>query len=234
MKRIQAYALIAAALGVFLVGSLSHGALDALIDTRIAAAQLFQPVLLNVGTPTSPVAWPFGSTTSTDPHYGVPKFLRAGGAFTLQSSVTKAADFSGTAKTGLGGFDSLIVTLDVTSAERDSADETYDFYITTGDGVSSWDVAHFPQIATTGAKRYTAVIAAKTLAPVEVTTATPGVSAVMSGTLKTDTAGAGEGIKTLGAGKVRHGVFGDRINHELVVAGTIATGIAYSVTVTTK
>lgn len=197
------------------------------------AAPLFNSTLVHVGSPNSPIPVAFGSSTSTDPHYGAPKVLLAGGSFTLQSSVTKAANFSGTAKTGLAGFRAVIVTLDITSAERDSANETYDFYITSGDGVSSWDVAHFPQIATTGAKRYTAIIDGELL-PQEVTTATPGVSAVASGTYKTDTAGAGEGIKTLAAGKVRHGRVGDQLNHELVVAGTIATGIVYSITVTAK
>ena len=150
----------------------------------------------------------------------------------LQAAVTKAASYSGTAQNlGLSRFRALIVTLDITSAERDSADETYDFYITASDGVSSWDIAHFPQIATTGAKRYTARIL-RDLLPQNVTTASPGVAAVDSGTLKTDTAGSSNGIKTLAAGSVRHGPWGDTINHELVVAGTVATGIAYSITIT--
>lgn len=176
-----------------------------------------------------------GSATSTDPHFGASLVVNAGGVFTLQASTTKAATFSGTAKTGLGTFNTVIVTWDIASAERDSANETYDLYVTSGDGVSSWDVAHFPQIATTGAKRYTAFIYGLSgNYPQEVTTATPGVAAVASGTFKTDTAGSGEGIKTLGAGKARHGVLGDRLNYELVIAGTVATGIQYSLTATVK
>lgn len=151
----------------------------------------------------------------------------------LQASVTKAASFTGTALLIPADYQQLIVTLDITSAERDSGDELYDFYITTSDGTSSWDIVHFPQIAATGAKRYTAIVS-RGFIPQEVTTATPGVAANVSGTMKTDTAGAGEGIKTLAAGKVRHGPWGESVNHELVVAGTVATGIVYSIRVTPR
>jgi|SRR5919197_1335376 hypothetical protein len=125
-------------------------------------------------------------------------------------------------------FRQWIVTLDITAAERDSANETYDIYITTGDGVSSWDLVHFPQIATTGAKRYTA-FANQELLPQNVSTA--GTAANDPGLFKTDTGGSNEGIKTLGAGRVRHGAFGDRIGAEVVIAGTVATGITFSITV---
>jgi hypothetical protein len=151
---------------------------------------------------------------------------------TLQGAVTKAATFSGTPVdlTRLPGSGVLIVTLDITVAERDSADETYDFYITTSDGVSSWDVIHFPQVLTTGAKRFTARLLSW-LQPITVTTAAPGVNAVDSGTLAT---GAGQlnVIKSLGAGLVRHGPWGSTFSHELVVAGTVATGISYSILIT--
>ncbi len=156
----------------------------------------------------------------------------------LQSAVTKAATYSGTAVT-LGGagkrhlrtLRSLVFTLDITVAERDSANETYDFYVTTSDGVSSWDIVHFPQIATTGAKRFTAIVALDPASPVNVTTAAPGVLAQSTGTMQTDTAGSGNGIKTLAAGIVRHGAIGESLSHELVIAGTVATGITYSLTV---
>lgn len=156
--------------------------------------------------------------------------------FTLQPAVTKAASFSGTPITfggaglrALRNTRSLIITLDITSAERDSANETYDFYITTSDGVSSWDIVHFPQIATTGAKRFTAIVSLDPQYPQNVTTASPGVAAVTSGTIQTDTPGSANGIKTLGAGIVRHGAIGETLSHELAVSGTIATGIAYSI-----
>ena len=150
---------------------------------------------------------------------------------TLQASVTKAATFTGTALPITGGITALIVTLDITSAERDSANETYDFYITTSDGVSAWDVAHFPQIASTGAKRFTArILCGASLLPQNVTTAAPGVAAVDSGTLATITGGT-NAIKSLAAGLVRHGQLGSSLNHELVIAGTVATGIVYSITI---
>ena len=149
----------------------------------------------------------------------------------LASALTKAATYSpGLNDLGLGAYRRLIVTFAVTAAERDSGDETYDLYVTMGDGSGSeWDVAHFPQIVTTGAKTFTAAILADRLA--EVTTATPGVAAEPSGTRRTDTAGSNEGAKTLAAGKVRHGPFGNYINYYLVIAGTIVTGISYSVTI---
>jgi len=136
----------------------------------------------------------------------------------------------GAVDAGATAWSSVIVTLKVYSAERDSSNETYDVYVTSGNSAGAWDIVHFPQIATTGEKVYQARITAL-VAPVEITTATPGVSAVASGTFKTDTAGAGEGIKTLAAGKVRHGPLGPLLNVELVVAGTIATGIDFEVIV---
>jgi len=156
--------------------------------------------------------------------------------FTLQAAVTKAATFSGTAlEFGSAGVRQIqrireyIFTLKVTSAERDTGNETYDVYVTTGDDGGSWDIVHFPQIATTGAKTYQARVMTDRMA--EVTTATPGVAAEPIAVLKTDTAAADQGIKTLSAGKVRHGPIGNKFSHELVVAGTVVTGIAYSITV---
>jgi len=153
-------------------------------------------------------------------------FLRAA----LQSAVTKAASFSGASlDLGQRRWQELIITLDVTSAERDSADEVYTFFVTTGDGISFWDIVAFPIITTTGAKRYTARVLCDRLA--EVTTGTPGIAAEPTSNLRTVLAGSEEGIKTLGGGKVRHGPIGDRIGHELVVVGTVVTGIAYSITI---
>lgn len=151
---------------------------------------------------------------------------------TLQSSVSKTATASGTAASLSGGVKALILTLDITSAERDSSDETYDVYVTTSDGVSSWDIAHFPQIAATGAKRYTARVICDGLLPQTVTTAAPGVAAVDSATLATVTGGT-NAIKSLAVGSVRHGPVGITLNHEIVVVGTIGgTGLVYSLTAT--
>lgn len=146
----------------------------------------------------------------------------------LEPATTKAATYTGTmVNMELGGYQELILTLDITVAERDSGNETYDFYVVLGDGVSSWDIVHFPQIAATGAKRYTARVLAERLA--EVTTATPGVAAEPTSIMKTDTGGSDEGVKTLAAGKVRHGPFGDWIGLIVVIAGTVVTGISFSV-----
>ncbi len=149
---------------------------------------------------------------------------------TLQPAVTKAASFTGAAIAVPANVRSINITLDITVAERDTGNETYDFYITTSDGVSAWDIAHFVQIATTGAKRFTASILCDIL-PQTVTTAAPGVSVVRSATLATASGGT-NAIKSLAAGLVLHGPVGLTINHELVVAGTIVTGIAYSIQVT--
>ncbi len=151
------------------------------------------------------------------------------GAF-LQPAVTKGVSFTGTATAVPRNARSITVTLDITAAERDTANETYDFYITTSDGVSAWDIAHFTQIATTGAKRFTANILLDIL-PQTVTTAAPGVSVVRSATIATASGGT-NAIKSLGAGLVLHGPVGLTINHELVVAGTVVTGIAYSIQAT--
>ncbi len=150
----------------------------------------------------------------------------------LQPAVTKGVNFSGTRfiSKRLASCRELVITLDITAAERDSANETYDFYITMGDGVSEWDIAHFTQVATTGAKRFTRRVLAELL-PQNVTSATPGVAAVDPSELATVSGGT-NAIKSLTAGLTRHGPFGDRIGHELVVAGTIATGITYSIQIT--
>lgn len=148
----------------------------------------------------------------------------------LKAAGLVAATVSGSDNlNNLGRYKALLITLDITVAERDSANETYDVYVTTGDGVGKWDIVHFPQIATTGAKRFTARIV-RDLLPQNVTTATPGVAANDEAIIQNDTAAAQQGIKTLAAGKVRHGPWGDRIGYEVVIAGTVATGINFSLT----
>jgi len=146
----------------------------------------------------------------------------------LASAVTTAATLSVLpTDLKLDRYTELIITLDITSAERDSANETYDFYITTGNGVASWDVAHFSQIATTGAKTFIARVRSDLL-PQTVTTAAPGVSVVASGTLATVTGGT-NATKSLGVGLVMHGPWGSHLGYELVIAGTVVTGITYSI-----
>lgn len=159
--------------------------------------------------------------------------FNAASSFTLQASATKTANTSVTSTTNQwnNGARDLIITLDITAATHTT--ETYDIYITTSDGVSSWDIAHFPQIATTGAKRFTATISGHVY-PQNVTTAAPGVQAVTTATMQTDTAGSANGIKTLGAGIVRHGPWGKTIGYELVCAGGGSPSITFSITVTQK
>lgn len=124
----------------------------------------------------------------------------------------------------LDRFTELVATLQVVSAERDTGDETYDLYLITGDGLSEWDLVHFPQVATTGAKTFTARVSSGV--GESVTTAAPGVVAIDTAILATVT-GAANAPKSLAAGSVRHGPFGNMLRYELVVAGTIATGIVF-------
>ncbi len=151
--------------------------------------------------------------------------------FSLASALTKAASFAPAAvNLSLTRYDALAITLQITAAERDSANETYDVYVIMGDGLSEWDIAHFPQIATTGAKTFTARVLADPNLPANVTTAAPGVAANDAAILAT-VAGGTNAPKSLAAGLVRHGPFGNYIRHELVVAGTVVTGISYSLAV---
>jgi len=151
--------------------------------------------------------------------------------FALEVGVTRTANFSmpATVDRDLDRFTELVITLAISAATHTS--ETYDLYITTGDGYSQWDIIHFPQIASTGAKTFTARITSQNQIPTNVTTANPGVSANDSAIFQTDTAGANQGIKTLGAGIVRHAPWGDRIGYELVCAGGGSPSITYTISV---
>ncbi len=145
----------------------------------------------------------------------------------LEVGVTKTASYAPAAVDyELDRFQELVVTLKITAATH--SDETYDFYLITGDGLSEWDLVHFTQVATTGAKTFTARVRADLL-PQNVTTATPGVSAVDSATLTTATS-ATHAPKTLASGSVRHGAFGNMLRYELVVAGS-SPSITYSLQV---
>ena len=115
-------------------------------------------------------------------------------------------------------FTEVVLTLAVTAATH--TNETYDLYVWTTDGFSKWDIAHFPQIATTGAKTFTARLTSQNQIPANVTNATPGVANNDPSFIQTDTPGANQGIKTLGAGIVRHAPFGEWLGYSLVVAGT--------------
>jgi hypothetical protein len=156
---------------------------------------------------------------------------RLTGRFLLENAATKTANFSlaATTERRLDRFTELVITLAITAATHTT--ETYDFYITTGDGWSTWDVVHFPQIATTGVKTFTARITSQNQIPTNVTTANPGVSANDTAIFQTDTAGANQGIKTLGAGIVRHAPWGSCLGYELVCAGGGSPSISYTISV---
>src|ERR1700732_4090042 len=139
--------------------------------------------------------------------------------FLLENAATKTASFSMAVKEfGTDRFSEIVVTLQIASAAPAGA-ETYDFYITTSDGYGSWDLIHYAQIASTGAKTFVARLTSQNQIPTSVTNATPGVSANESSILQCDTAGAQQGIKTLTVGSVRHAPWGSMMGYELVVAG---------------
>lgn len=141
--------------------------------------------------------------------------------------LNKIASFSEYDNRKIGAPSKLLLLLHVISADRTTGDEVYDVYVTTkvggfGDAKGEWDLVHFPQVATTGEKIYVASLQLNpgVGGPNQVTTAAPGVSSVESGTMLVTAAGAANGVKTLAAGTVRHGVFGEKLGHHLVVAGT--------------
>jgi hypothetical protein len=134
-------------------------------------------------------------------------------------SGTLTVTVSGTAYEFTMDPEELIATLSITSHDRTTGNETTNIYLTSSDGVSTWDIVAFPQIASTGAKIYTARVNTRLLGQ-NVTSAAPGVAAVDPACLKTDTASTNEGIKTLTAGMVRHGPIGNRIGYVAVCAGT--------------
>lgn len=153
----------------------------------------------------------------------------------LADGVTQTASFSkAPAKVGLDHFTELVVTLQVTAAVH-VTNATYDFYVTTGDENSAWDLVHFSQIAaaiSSTPTTFTARITSQNTIPQTVTTASPGVAANESATIQTDTAGSNQGIKTLTAGMVRHAPWGYSLGYELVVAGAEAgKSITYSIEV---
>jgi hypothetical protein len=167
----------------------------------------------------------------------------------LQPKITLTADqiYAGTSHTtldnivqkefGLQNIKRIVATLFVTLADRTNADETYNFYLTTyqksAAGLySRWDVCAFPQIAAVGPLYYTMICNANPPEPLSVTTAGPGVAAVLSGSLATYTAGAGNGIRVATAGMAYHGVLGEGLSYSLVAGGSTPGPITYEIQVT--
>ena len=152
---------------------------------------------------------------------------RAAGSALLQASVTKTASFSLPLDSNLQlieQFSALVIILNITVADRADADELYDFYITTTEGPASWDVVHFAQIATTGAKKFVAKVLLATTPQLvtNVTAANEHSLAVV--------AGGANAIKSIAADSVRHGPIGSKLGYELVVAGTTPS-ITYEIIV---
>ena len=129
----------------------------------------------------------------------------------------------------------MIVSLHVTTADRSNANETYQFYITTFQRFGSlvysrWDLCAFPQIAADANVYHTMFLT--TLSDKRtVTTADPGVQAVLSGSFATVTAGAGHGIRTTTAGMVSDGVMGEGLAYSLVGGGTTPGPITFELVV---
>jgi hypothetical protein len=132
-----------------------------------------------------------------------------------------------------------LLTLRVTQADRTSTDETYDVYVWSYQrlpcgGVSRWDVAHFPQIVADAETIYTMMLKADPPEPINVTTAGPGVAAVNTAALATVTAGSGQSIRTLGAGKAIHGLLGEGLGFSVVGGATTPGPFVFELVATVK
>jgi len=127
-----------------------------------------------------------------------------------------------------GQFHRGVASLRVTVADRTNGDEVYNVYLTTFTRLPSglycrWDVLAFPQIAADAAVLHVAPFHITGMQnPNSVTTAGPGVSAILTGTRAVTTAGAGGGIRTITAGMVYHGALGEGFSLSVTGGGTSA------------
>lgn len=158
----------------------------------------------------------------------------------LAQALTKTASYAPAAvDVNLDRYRELVVTLNVTACD---AAGTYDFYLITGaafnqgafnaanptGGLAEWDLVHFAQIAGTPGTFVARMLS--DVLPQTVTTAAPGVAANTSGTIAV-ASGALNAPLSLAAGSVRHGPWGDTLRLQLVAAGTITTGVTFSLQV---
>jgi len=158
------------------------------------------------------------------------KAIRDQFRFALDVNVTKNVNYAPSSlDLKMGRFREMVATLQIFSASRDAGTETYDFYLISGDGMGEWDIAHWPQIASTGAKVYEARLFADIVPGVVTTGANPDVLLNDPGTIKTDTASSNQGPKTLAAGTVRHGPWGHKLRYELVVTNAPVAGVNYTI-----
>jgi len=160
-------------------------------------------------------------------------------------TITAAQIYAGTSNTtlyniqqksfGLQEIKRVVTTLYVTSADRTNSDETYNFYLHSyqylpSTGIySRWDIAAFPQIAAASAICYTVTCNANPPEPISVTSAGPGVAAVLNAHLKTTTAGSDQGICTATAGMGYHGVIGEGLSYSLIAGGSTPGPIVFEI-----
>lgn len=153
--------------------------------------------------------------------------------FSLQQlvTITAAQIAAGTGATTLYNINTLlfnqpytraICSLHVTTCT--AAGATYNLYVHSfqmfGSGVySRWDICAFPQISADADVYHTMFCNPNPPEPLSVTTAGPGVAAVLSGSLATKTAKAGNGICFATAGMAYHGALGEGLSYSLVGSG---------------
>ena len=146
-------------------------------------------------------------------------------------TITAAQIAAGTGATALYNLSSFafnqpytraICTLHVYTCTGGGA--TYNFYVHSyqylASGVySRWDICAFPQISADADVYHTMFCNPNPPEPLSVTTAIPGVAAVLDGSFATKTVAAGNGICVAVAGLAYHGVLGEGLSYSLVGSG---------------
>jgi hypothetical protein len=115
----------------------------------------------------------------------------------------------------------LVGVLDISTITTVGAG-SIDFFLTTSDGISEWDVIHFPTIDTTNYGTYMAKVST-TILPQIVTGTTP----VNEGIIRTD--GMNGGPLTIAADSIRHGPVGTNFK-VYVVSSDMAQSVTYRLT----
>jgi hypothetical protein len=120
-------------------------------------------------------------------------------------------------------FTRAILSMHVTTCTAGGA--TYDIWIHSfqmfASGVySRWDLCHFPQITADADVYHTMFCNPNPPEPLSVTTAIPGVAAVLDGSFATKTPKAGNGQCVAVAGLAYHGVIGEGLTWSIVGAST--------------
>ena len=132
---------------------------------------------------------------------------------------------------GQDGVQRVTAVLRCTAHDNTTTNETYQFYLTTFKTLPSgtkarWDLGAFIVISgATAAVIQVMTVMGQTTAPVLY--AANGTTGVDVSVLTVTTAGAGTGIRTIGAGLVRHGRIGEGLSYSLVGGGTTPGPITY-------